>query len=75
MWLWPDMIGNGSALTRMGRVVFWLGICIAAPIFAVGLYLGFVDGRSAFSTMIGLWAFAFAVFLAGRGLCYVFAGE
>lgn len=73
--MWPDMIGSGNALTRLGRVLFWLGICVAAPLFALGAYLGLADGSDAFPGMISAWIVAFGIFMIGRGLCYVFAGE
>lgn len=75
-WLWPRMRGEREMAARAGRVLFWLG-AIAAALFAVLAVAGvFIADSSGALPMFFICAtIAGAFYLAGRGACYLLAGE
>lgn len=74
--LWPQMIGEGTGWTRLGRVLFWTGAGIAGVILVVCLIGELIGGADVpgmaiiFGTLI-----AAPFYLAGRALCYIIANE
>lgn len=72
--LWPRTVASASTISvRLGRVLHWLscGIAGITAVFAVGNYLSY----GYLSDVLPALVFAAGIFIVGRGLRYVFAGE
>lgn len=74
-WLWPDDIDPVPGIgARLGRVIHWIAIAVAAPLaLAAFTQLFRPDYGSSYAIILGGCAIVFA--LGGRGLRYILGGE
>lgn len=61
-------------LERLGNVLYWLGIAIATPLVALGLYGAVWGDKPVLALLIGVVP-GLAVFAVGRALLYILAGR
>ena len=77
-WLWPQKLRDveTTLAIRLGRVLHWAAIAFAAVLW-LGEFVGVVFGYwSSSQFVIGMVILVgLAVFMAGRGLRYIFANE
>lgn len=75
-WLWPEETSaEPSALGRAGRVVHWIAILAATPLVALTLWaLSEREGDSWPFAVIPL-SIAGGIYLTGRAIRYILAGE
>ncbi len=81
--IWPTQLNNTpSALTRLGRVLHWLGTAFALTLFLWVLYVstnphfdgGYYQNQPAAGlALAGL--FSISTYFAGRALRYILSGE
>lgn len=74
--VWPSMDGPRTIPVRLGRVLFWSGAVLAGLIVATALAIAVTStGSDVWGPVIVGLLMAAPVYLMGRGLCYVLAGE
>jgi hypothetical protein len=70
---WPDMTLPTDTKDRVGRVLFWIGVIIAAP-FLLGAIWTAAVGKD-FALAIICLAFSAVSYGIGRGMVYILADE
>lgn len=71
--IWPRRIGaNPSIFGRLGRLVFWIATVLAV-LLAVGTTIGIFTAPDI--AAVFNYSAAVVLFLAGRGVRYLLAGE
>lgn len=70
--LWPINVAEATTpLVRLGRVLHWTGVVLAAPWVALAVALAFEDGAH----ILGLALIGLPFYFIGRALRYVLANE
>lgn len=73
--LTPDMSMATGALGRLGRVLYWLGAGLGLLAVGSGVAAYLIETPHDLQPLYVGAIIGAVVFLGGRGLCYVLAGE